>query len=274
MLDSCGFSQPPMTASDHPHPMERSQRRAAPSPRPARYFHSVAAVALIALMVTGFQRFFFAGRAYPDRELTPAIRTLIILHGTAMSIWMLVFLAQSTLILSGKKRLHMRIGTIAAFLAAAIVVLGLKLGVEAARVKPPGTLVAGLDPKQFMAIPVINVLLFAGFVTAGVLYRRRPAVHRAMMLLGTVAALAAAMARIDALSDLYAGTVWERIWGPYFMTVLLVVLLFGFKCLFTRSFDRAYAIGGVVLALGFAANVQLATTSAWDSVAGALLRWV
>jgi hypothetical protein len=263
-----------MTANDSPSPRERSLPRSAPTPTPARFFHSIAAVALIALMVTGFQRFFFAGRAYPDRELTPPIRTLIILHGTAMSIWMLVFLAQSTLILSGKKRLHMRIGKIAAFLAAAIVVLGLKLGVEAARVKPPGMLVDGLDPKQFMAIPVVNVLLFAGFVTAGILYRRRPAVHRAMMLLGTVAAVAAAMARIDVLSNLYAGTVWERIWGPYFMTVLLVVLLFGFKCVLTRSFDRAYTIGGVVLALGFAANAQLATSSVWGSVARALLRWV
>jgi hypothetical protein len=262
-----------MPSADNSSPMGKSQLRSASWPRPERYFHSVAAVVLIAVMLTGFQRFFFAGRAYPDRPLTPPIRTLIILHGSAMALWMLVFLGQSTLILSGKRRLHARIGYIAAFLAAAIVILGLKLGIEAARVKPPGMIVAGLDPKQFMAIPVINVLLFGGFVTAGVLYRRRPAVHRAMMLLGTVAALAAAIARIDALNDLYAGTVWERIWGPFFMVVLLAALLFGIKCLLTRSLDRAYAFGCVVLALVFAADVQLGTSSSWDAIASALLRW-
>jgi hypothetical protein len=253
--------------------METSPPRAVPL-RLGRFFHLAAALALIALMVTGFHRFFFEGRAYPNRELTPPIRTLIIVHAAAMSGWMLVFLTQSILILSGKRRLHARLGKFAAVLAAAIVVLGLKLGVEAARVKPPGLLTGGLDAKQFLAIPVINVLLFGGFVTAGILYRRRAAVHRAMMLLATVAALAAALARIDTLSNLYAGTVWERVWGPYFATVVLAALFLGIKSILRRSLDRPYAIGSVVLASVFAANVQLATTPVWDSIASTLLRWL
>jgi hypothetical protein len=242
-------------------------------PKAGRFFHVTAAVVLIALVVAGFHRFYFEGRAYPGRELTPPIRTLVIVHGTAMSLWLLVFLAQSILILSGKRQTHMRVGKIAAVLAAVIVVLGLKVGIEAARVKPPGQLTAGLDPKQFMAIPVISVLVFGGFVAAGVLYRRRPAVHRSMMLLATVAAITAAVARIDTLSDLYAGTIWDRIWGPYFMTLVLAVIFLGFKCVLRRSLDRPFAIGCVILALVFAANVQLATTPAWNSIASALLRW-
>lgn len=253
--------------------MATIEPRSASAPKPERFFHTIAALVLIALMLIGFQRFFFAGRAYPDRELTPPIRWLIILHGTAMAGWMLVFLVQAILILSGKRLVHVRIGTIAAASAAAIVVLGIMLGVEAARFKPPGLLVAGLDAKQFLAIPVGNGLLFGGFVAAGVWYRRRPTTHRAMMLLATVAAIAAAMARIDALSNVYAGTVWDRIWGPFFMTVVLAVVLLGVKCLLRRALDRPYAIGCVILACGFAATVQLATTPAWNSIASALLRW-
>jgi hypothetical protein len=253
--------------------MEITQARSAPSPRPGRLFHTFAAVLLIALVVTGFHRFYFEGRAYPGRELTPPIRNLIILHGVAMTAWMLVFLAQPLLILSGKRQVHARVGSIAAVLAAAIVVLGLKLGVESARFKPPGMVAHGLYPRQFMAIPVLSVLIFAGFVGAGVLYRRRPAVHRIMMLLGTLAAISAAVARIDTLSRLYAGTVWDRIWGPLFMTVVVAVFLLVFKWLLTRSLDRIYALGCVGLALALAAIIHVATTPTWDSVASALLRW-
>jgi hypothetical protein len=262
-----------MPSNDTP-PIEISHPRTAPSSRPGRFFHTIAAVALIVLVVTGFHLFYFQGRAYPGRELTPPIRTLIILHGIAMSVWMLVFLAQSILILTGKRRVHMVVGKIAAVLAAAILILGVKLGVEAARVKPPGMLVDGLEPKQFMAIPVISVLLFGGFVAAGVLNRRRPAVHRAMMLLGTLAAISAAVARIDTLSNLYAGTIWARIWGPLFMTVVVALLLLALKWLLTRSLDRIYALGCAGLALALAAIMRLATTPAWDSVASGLLRWL
>ena len=262
-----------MTSNDAP-PTGRPQARTAPSPKPGRLFHTIAALVLVAVMLTGFHHFYFHGRAYPGRELTPPIRTLVILHGTAMAAWMLVFLAQPLLILTGKRRIHERVGMAAACIAAAIVILGLKLGVESARFKPPGMLVSGLAPRPFMAIPVISVLLFGGFVAAGVICRRRLAVHRAMMLLGTLAAISAALARIDSLANLYADTVWERLWGPFFMTVVLAVLLLFLKWLLTRSIDRIYAIGCAGLAVALAAIVQLAPTSAWDSVATALLRWL
>ena len=56
--------------------------------------------------------------------MTHQIVPLIIAHGLAMSGWVVLFLVQSILILTGRRRLHMVIGPLGGVLAAAIVILG------------------------------------------------------------------------------------------------------------------------------------------------------
>jgi len=51
-----------------------------------------------------------------------------------------------------------------------------------------------------MAIPLISILIFGVFVAIGVWYRRRPEIHRPMMLLATLSIVAAATDRITGLS--------------------------------------------------------------------------
>ena len=200
------------------------------------------------------------------------IRTLLILHGTAMSAWMLLFLAQPLLIVSENRRVHMMLGRVGAVLAACIVFLGLRVGIEAARVNPPDMKLWGLVPKQFMAIPVISILIFAVFVIAGVWNRRRPEVHRPMMLLGVLAVIPAAVDRIDAIRSLYSGTVWGTIFGPFFGSLVIGLFFLIVKWLLTRSWDRWYAVGYAGLVVASALIMRLATTSAWDHFTTFLLR--
>ena len=153
-------------------------------------------------MLTGFHHFYFGGNAYPGRPLTPPIRNLVILHGSAMAGWMLIFLVQPLLILAKNPKLHRKVGTVGAVIAGFAFLLGIKLGIEAARVKPPGMLAMGLNATQFMAIPVLSMLAFGACIAAAVAYRRNPALHRTLMLVGTLFAISAAMARIDFLTGL------------------------------------------------------------------------
>ena len=134
-------------------------------PLAERYFYSVATLLLLALTVVGFQLFYFHGMAYPGRPLAPPIKTLVITHGVAMSLWMLLSLVQPFLIASGNRRVHMALGKVAAVVAACLVVLGLKLGIAACKVAPPGMMFGPLTPKQFLAVPVLNIVLFALFLT-------------------------------------------------------------------------------------------------------------
>ncbi|EIC28899.1 hypothetical protein Metal_1081 [Methylomicrobium album BG8] len=149
-------------------------------------------------MLLGFQHFYLQGKAYPGRELAPPIRTLLILHGIGMSAWILLFLVQPLLIMTGNRRIHRMLGRIGAGLAACIAILGFRLGIEATLISPSELRIWGLSPKQFMAVPIVSILIFAGFVGIGVWQRRRPEVHRPMMLLASLAAMSAAVSRIDA----------------------------------------------------------------------------
>jgi hypothetical protein len=237
-----------------------------------RLFYSGAAAFLLVLTILGFQQFYLHGKAYPGRELAPPIRTLLILHGIGMTAWILLFLVQPLLIVAGNRRIHMMLGRIGAALAACIVISGFQLGIEATLISPPELRIWGLAPKQFMAVPIISILIFAGLVSIGVWNRRRPQVHRPIMLLASLAVMSAAVSRIDAISGLYRGTIWESVFGPFFATLLVGAFLLVVKWRLTGSLNRWFAMGYVGLVASSALIMQLATTPAWAHFAGFLLR--
>jgi hypothetical protein len=248
--------------------------RANPSgtPNPARLFYTGAAALLVILMLVGFQQFYLHGKAYPKRELTAPIRTLLILHGCSMTGWMLLFLAQPLLVVFGNRRLHAKLGRVGAMLAAAIVFLGFRVAIEAARVNPPDLRIWGLAPKQFLAVPIFTILIFAAFVIAGVWHRGRPEVHRPMMLMSVFTVISAAIDRIPAIRELYRGTVMGTIFGPFFGMLVIALLLLVGKRLVARSWDRWYAAGYAGLVIASVLIMKLATTSGWEQVASLLLR--
>ena len=196
-------------------------KRAMPPDR-ARFFYTGAAALLLVLMFFGFQQFYLHGRAFPIRPLAPPIRSLLIAHGVAMTSWVLLLLVQPLLIVNRNYRVHMLLGKIGAVLAACIFILGIRVGISAPKVAPPDLRLWNLPYKQFMAVPIISITIFAAFVAAGVWYRRRPEVHRPMMLLATLAAIPAALDRIDAISSLYRQTIWGTIFGPFFSALVIL----------------------------------------------------
>jgi small basic protein len=238
----------------------------------SRWFYSVASLSLLVIMFVGFQMFYLQGRAYPGRPLTPHIRTLLIIHGCLMTAWILLAVAQPLLVSTRHKRLHMKLGIFGVMLASAIVVAGVKIGVEAARVTPPEVQLFGLNPKEFMTVPVLGIILFGLFVLIGVMTRRRPEVHRPVMLIASVSVMGAAFGRIAPLPALYAGTWWEVVFGANFMTVILAAILLIAKCLACRSFDRWFAAAFVALTGASVAISLSAKTQAWDQFATFLLQ--
>jgi hypothetical protein len=239
----------------------------------ARFFYTGAAALLLVLMFLGFQQFYLHGKAFPNRPLAPPIRNLIISHGVVMSAWLVLLLTQTLLIANGKYKVHMMLGRVGAVLAACILILGLRMGIEVTRITPPEVRLWNMPYKQFMAVPIISVMIFAGFVAVGVWYRRRPEVHRPMMLLATMAAIPAALDRIDWMSSLYRQTVWGTIFGPFFSALVIGAVFLVVKWALTRSFDRYFAMGWAGLVVASAGIMRLATTQAWDSIAGFLLRY-
>ena len=237
---------------------------------PSRYLHTAFAVLLFALAFIGFQFFYLQGKAYPGRELMPQTKTLVVLHGVLMSAWMVLYLGQPLLIALGNRKLHMAIGKIGALLAAGMVIVGPMVSVAVVRYGPEFPL-WGLNRRQFMAISILSIVTFGVFVAIGVWQRRRPALHRAMMLLGTLAAMAAATDRIGVVHGLYAESVWGRVFGPFFPVLVIGAAFLGIKALLTRSFDRHFAVGYAALAIVSALIMQIATTDVWFRFASFLV---
>jgi len=255
----------PMILAQKPSP-------AVPKDR-ARFFYTGAAALLLLVMFLGFQQFYLHGRAYPNRPLTPPIRNLLIAHGLVMSSWLVLLLIQPLLIVNNKYRTHMLLGRVGAVLAACIFVLGVRIGISAARISPPELRLWNMPYKQFLAIPIIGITVFAVFVAIGVWYRRRPEIHRPMMLLATLAAIVAALDRIDWMTSLYRQTIWGTIFGPFFAALVIGAVLFGVKWALTRSFDRYFALGWAGLVLASAGIMALATSDLWDSISSFLLQY-
>ncbi len=251
--------------------IDSARAKAGPTANLARYFYTGASVLMVLLVLVGFNKFYFHGRAYPDRALTPPIKTLVIAHGAAMSGWILLMLVQPLLILRGNRRLHMTMGRLGALFAGVILILGIWLGVRSAAVTPPEARIWGMAPQQFMAIPFISAWVFAIFVALGVYYRRRPHIHKPMMLLATLSAMSAAVSRIDPLNNLYLGTIWEHLFGPFFMTLVLSVALLFVRSALQRSLDRVFTLGlGMLIAIS-ALIMQIAATDAWGRFASMLV---
>lgn len=246
--------------------------RAAPTQRvnPARFLYPGVATLLFVLMFLGFRQFFLHGRAVSGQELAPAVRNLLIVHGTAMTAWMVLFLVQPLLIASHNHRLHMSLGVFGAFLAAGVVVLGTWTAIATTQKIDTDLVRYGLHRRQFMAIPLSDMVAFATFVILGIWNRKRPKIHRPMMLLATLAIMAAATNRIPEFRGLGGSNLWGHWFGPHLVPLSIGVLFLAAKAALTRSVDRWFAGGLAASALISALGMQIARTAIWERIATAL----
>ncbi len=251
---------------------DQANRKPSPTPAAAKLFFPLAAIVIMIIGFIGFSRFYLHGTAYPDREIPPPIKGLVIAHGVVMSAWLMLLLIQPSLILARRRKLHMKLGRVGAGLAALVVIFGLLTAVRSAQVTPPDLVLWGMSPKQFMAVSTTSIVVFAAFVTLGVVFRRTAHVHRSMMILGTLFLLPAAFDRIDPLKNLYLGTFWADIFGPYFMTLILGILLVAVRSVLARKFDAVFAVGTLILIVLAAITMKIGPTSAWDTFASIFVK--
>ena len=237
---------------------------------PTRFLYTSFAALLVVITFLGFQQFYLHGRAYPAHPIPPPLKAILVTHGALMTAWITLFLIQPLLIATGNRQKHITLGMVGAFIAMGMLVVGLYTPIATTRIEPDITL-WGLDRRHFMAIPIFSILTFAGFVAVGVWHRQRPVIHRPMMLLATLSIIAAAADRITGLPDLYAATIWGRLFGPYFVGLVIALAFLVTKTLLTRKFDRPFATGFVVLIAISAATMRIAPTDAWHRVASMLV---
>ena len=227
-------------------------------------FYVVAAGLMLIFTVGGFRNFYLHGRA-PWGEMTNQIIPLVIAHGLAMSGWVILFLVQSILILTGRRQLHMVIGPLGGVLAAAMVILGTMVAPLSVHFSPQVYATLG-GPRPFLATMFVQMLSFGTLVGIGLVYRRRPQIHRPMMLLGTIVIQSGALGRFPYIENLAAFPPLY-VWGP---VLLFGGLLFVLQWAMSRTPNRWYLIGYAGMVMASFLSVAVGHTALWNRMVSTL----
>ena len=231
-----------------------------PVPQRSRFYFVIALIAAATVFV-GFARTFFFNAFFAHGYLG----TLRIVHGTAFSLWLVLLLAQTTLVARKRTDLHRRLGVFGFVLASLMIILGLMVAFNAAKY---GFHAPGLPPPLiFVAVPFFDIVVFAALIAAAFYYRRKPEIHKRLIIVATISILPPALARLCLLSPVLMKTL------PFSAFIVADLILIG--CILydyskTRILQRAWLWGGLLFFLSFPLRMLVASTTAWQS----FVRWV
>jgi hypothetical protein len=236
--------------------------------KPDRFFYTAAGAIFLVLTVLGFKQYIFHGKHFDGSPIAPVMLAIVVAHSSAIFAWFVMFFVQSLLISTHNRRVHMTLGWGVAAIAAFIAVTGPLVAYRSIHVAPEQVVFDWPGP-QFLLVMYTEIALFAAFVTIGVLNRKRPRIHRPMMLLACLAILSGATGRIAVTGAIFGYHHWMGIFAP---VVSLGLLLLVVRAAMTRSFDRQFAMGLAVLAVVTLLAGRLAMTSVWVDWAGMILK--
>jgi len=212
------------------------------------------------IVVAGFARTYYLKGFFGNPPL-PGL--LVHLHGLVMTSWVLLFMAQVTLVSRRRIRTHQKLGVLGAILAALIVVVGVATAIAAAaRGASPGP-----PALQFLVIPLGDMLVFAILVGIALYFRRgRLDVHKRLMLLAAVNLLAPAIARIPLSFIANGGAL-----AFFGLTDLCILVCVGFDTIRNRRLHPAFLWGTLFIIAAQPLRLMLAGTDLWLRFATALV---
>jgi hypothetical protein len=227
--------------------------------RDNRFYTSMGVVAFVVAMV-GFNA--------TIRGSTGTVTPFVVVHATLFTAWLLLFIVQSRLIGSGRVALHRRLGLLGASLAATMVIVGFRVAIEAAQ--RGFKIDTRHDPLAYLVFPLGDLSAFAVLVALALWYRKRPMVHKRLMLLATAGALMNAP-----LAHFIAGfSMFDK--APFVILLPMVLLLSASAVYDKLTLGKIHPVSGWgATALFIYANLRaglIGPSAAWHSFAGWLVR--
>ncbi len=231
-----------------------------------RVFYSTMAIVMALTVFVGFGPTFYLkvlGQApmmtFNNKPFTP----LVHVHGFLFTGWVLLFIVQTALVANHRVAVHRRLGILGALLAAAMIVVGTTTAISGAA---RGSAPAGIDPLSFLAIPLFDILLFAGFTGAALWLRRNnKEAHKRLMLLAYISIIVAAVARLPGVVSL--GPL--AFFGLAFIFLMAAVI---YDWVTRRKVHPVYLWGGALLVASVPLRLIISGTGPWKAFAQFLTR--
>lgn len=244
-----------------------------------RWMFFITATWLTLIVLTGFVPDSFAKIAAVAAGRRAPFPWVMHLHAVLMGSWMLLLMAQTWLMATGKRANHRALGRIAMVLAPAMVVTGFVLVptmygliAEAARTAPPDRLQAAMralnGAQNTMLIQARNGILFSAFVLLGLRARKGdPGMHKRLMILASWAPISAAINRIGFLpTTMPFSSTSTELWQAVAIAPMIL-----WDVIRSRQLHRAYLVAAGVILPFIVLMHLLWDKPAWHAVAARIL---
>ena len=144
---------------------------------------------IVAVIVYGFS--FTIGK----NLIHPAVPRpwILYVHATVFSSWLVFFVVQSTLVRSRKVQWHRRMGLFGVALGTLIPIVGVSTAIAMGRFNTMS--LHATHAESDLIIPLFDMVCFASTFPLAVYWRKKPELHRRLMLVATCALTAAGFGR-------------------------------------------------------------------------------
>lgn len=223
-------------------------------------FFGAMSFALLVVVCSGFSRTFFLHRWFP--EVRAPGEPFFAVHGIVFLGWYVLLAVQAALVAQRRVALHRSLGVLGGVLATVMVVLGITAAVISAR-RPGGFTGVPVPPLQFMAIPFFDMVVFSSIIGTAFALRRNQQAHKRLMLIGSIAIIAAALARFPAI---FRG-------GPpafFGLTDLFLLPIVAWDVVSRRRLHRATLWAGLWVVISQPLRLVVSGTTGWLTFA----RWL
>jgi hypothetical protein len=234
-----------------------------------RWIFVFMALWFIALVLTGFIPDSIMKIGLVRTGQRPPFPLVMHMHAVLMGSFLLLLLAQTWLMATGRRQYHMQLGMAAFVLAPALVIVGFILAPtmyyqtrDLLQTAPPGALREKLQKGLLVSENIKLVQIYAGvlfsiFLAVGLRARKTdPSLHKRMMILATAMPLPAGIDRIQWIPSSLPGSPLT----PILYTMVAVSPMFAWDVIRNRRVHRAYLIW-----LGLFLPVAAVVISLWDT---------
>jgi len=223
-----------------------------PGRRYEHVFFSATAVLILTTVFVGFARTYYLAGVFSAPLPSPIIHV----HGAVFSSWILLLIAQTSLVTAGRVDLHRRLGIAGFVLACIMFIVGVLAGADGLRRG------IGRDPLAFYMLSVQDMILFPTLVYLAFRARGNPPEHKRFILLATVAIIPAAIARWP------FDFVHRKPPIAYLVSYVFLLLLIAYDLWSSRKIHRATLWAGALIVVTHAISGPIAQTATWHSLAG------
>jgi FtsH-binding integral membrane protein len=217
-------------------------------------FFSLMALLILTTVFIGFARTYFLAGIFT----APLPAPIIHIHAVVFTTWILLLITQITLVSTNNVDIHRKLGIAGFVLALLVVVIGILAATNSLSrgFQPHGL---PIDSKTFYIVPLSDILIFGTLIFFAYRARFKPANHKRLILIATIALMGAPTGR----PPFAALTHHPHMDGVICWIFLLLVI--GYDLWSTRKIKKVTIFAALLIIIVEQIRLPIGGTNAWHS---------